>query len=72
MDIFDIPDDYKPEKPLSEAEMQDITDYLTNHPLFMKDLPEDVNTNPHLAALQNVIYDEDPVVVAESLNVNCG
>ena len=35
----------------------------------MKELPQDVGDNPHLAALQNIIYDDDPNIVAESLNV---
>lgn len=36
MDLFEIPDDYKPEKPLTDAEMDDITNYLKGHPLFLK------------------------------------
>jgi len=36
MDLFDYPDDYKPEKPLTDEEMDEITNYLKNHPLFMK------------------------------------
>lgn len=44
MDIFDsYPDDYKPEKYLTEEEMDKITNELKNHPLFMKELPK----NPH-------------------------
>lgn len=39
MDLFDIPDDYRPEKPLTDEEMEDITNYLKGHPLFMKELP---------------------------------
>ena len=35
----------------------------------MKDVPENISDNPHLEALQNIIYDEDPDIVAESLNV---
>ena len=39
MDIFEFPDDYKPEKNLTDEEAEDITNYLKNHPLFMKELP---------------------------------
>ena len=37
MDIFDFyPDDYKPERYLTDEEMVNITNELKNHPLFMK------------------------------------
>ncbi len=42
MDLFEIPDDYKPEKPLTNEEMDEITNYLKGHPLFLKEMPEDV------------------------------
>lgn len=51
MDIFDFPDDYKPEHPLTKEEMDENTNYLLNHPLFMKTLPEDPESNEHLRAL---------------------
>jgi hypothetical protein len=49
--------------------MNETTEYLKNHPLFMKDLPKDIESNPHLIALQNLIYDEDPDKLADNLNV---
>ena len=49
--------------------MEEITDYLKNHPLFMKEVPKDVDSNQYLSGLQNLIYDEDPDKLAESLNV---
>ena len=42
MDLFDFPDDYKPERMLTTEEMKENEDYLLNHPLFMKNLPEDI------------------------------
>lgn len=57
MDFFEIPDDYKPEKEMTAEEMQETTDYLVSHPLFMKEIPKDIENNPHLIALQNIIYD---------------
>lgn len=36
----------------------------------MKDIPKNYEENEHLAALQSIIYDEDPEVLAENLNVN--
>ena len=36
MDFFEIPDDYKPEKPLTDEEADEITNYLNGHPLFLK------------------------------------
>lgn len=70
MDFFEIPDDYKPEHEMTADEMKETTDYLTSHPLFMKELPKDIEGNPHLTALQNIIYDEDPETLAENLNVH--
>ena len=71
MDIFDFPDDYVPEKPLTDKEMDDITDYLKNHPLFLKELPEKIEENQHLIALQSLKegVQEDPDVEAENLCV---
>lgn len=69
MDLFEIPEDYVPERPLTEEEMNETTEYLKNHPLFLKELPKDIESNPHLVALQNIIYDEEPEKLAESLNV---
>lgn len=60
MDLFEYPDDYVPEKYLTSEEMADITDYLKNHPLFMKEIPEDISNNEHLRALQELNADEDP------------
>lgn len=54
MDIFEYPDDYKPEKYLTTEEMGEITDYLQNHPLFMKEIPENIQNNPHLTALREM------------------
>ena len=70
MDLFEIPDDYKPEKPLTDAEADEITNYLKGHPLFLKELPEDISTNEHLMALQSFKEDDDPHQMAEGLNVN--
>ena len=54
MDMFEIPDDYKPEKPLTDEEADDITNYLKGHPLFMKDVPEDGQKNEAFQALQAI------------------
>ena len=54
MDLFEIPDDYKSEKPLTNEEADEITNYLKGHPLFLKELPKDVEGNEHLAALQSL------------------
>lgn len=70
MDFFDIPDDYKPEKPLTNEEMDEITNYLKGHPLFLKELPEDISGNEHLMALQAIKDEEDPEIHAENLNVS--
>ena len=33
---------------------------LEAHPLFMRDLPDDVHANERLEALQSLIYDDTP------------
>ena len=43
MDLFEIPDDYRPEKPLTNQEAEEITEYLKGHPLFLKELPQDIS-----------------------------
>ena len=69
MDLFEYPEDYKPEKYLSTEEMEEITDYLKNHPLFLREIPENIENNEHLIALQEMKEDEDPTEAAELLNV---
>ena len=69
MDLFEFPDDYKPEKYLTDEEMEDITQYLKNHPLFLQKLPDNIEENEHLVALTELNEDEDPTEAAEALNV---
>lgn len=39
---------------------------IRDHPLFMEDMPRDINDNPHLLALQSLIYDgQTPEQLAE-------
>mmetsp|Transcript_95224 Transcript_95224/g.221023 ORF Transcript_95224/g.221023 Transcript_95224/m.221023 type:complete len:383 (+) Transcript_95224:46-1194(+) len=39
---------------------------IRDHPLFMEDVPSDISENPHLLALQNVLYDDQtPEELAE-------
>lgn len=64
MDLFEIPDDYKPEKPLSSEEMDEITNYLKGHPLFLKEMPENIEGNEVLMAIQALKEEEDPQVTA--------
>ena len=33
---------------------------LESHPLFMRDIPDDLHSNEHLEALQSLIYDDTP------------
>lgn len=36
-------------------EMEENTNYLLGHPLFLKELPEDISSNEHLVALQSLM-----------------
>lgn len=33
---------------------------IESHPLFMRDIPTDLESNEHLEALQSLIYDDTP------------
>ena len=64
-----IPDDYKPEKKLTDEEMEDNIKYLSNHPLFMTQIPDNIEDNEHLLAMQNIMYDDEPENIAKHCNV---
>lgn len=44
--------------------MDEITNYLKGHPLFLKEIPEDISNNEHLLALQALIEEQDPAITA--------
>ena len=60
----------EPKKGLSEAEFQETLDYINQHPLFMKEIPEDISENKILMSLQNILFDDDPENIANYCNVN--
>lgn len=68
---FDSDDDwdYVP-KGITDKDFQENIDFFQNHPLFMKQLPKDFEKNQDIAALQNLIYNDEPVKIAKKLNVN--
>jgi hypothetical protein len=57
-------------KGLSEEEFNENLEFFKNHPLFMKEIPQDFEKNPHLKALQQMIYDDEPRTVADKMNVS--
>lgn len=61
--------EYTP-KGISNEDFEENLEFMKNHPLFMKDLPKDYEKNEDVVALQNLIYDEEPVQIARNLNVN--
>lgn len=40
-------------------------EYLSNHPLFLKEMPDNIDDNPDLAALQNLVYEDTPENLAK-------
>jgi len=67
---FDDDDDWEyTAKGISDEDFNRDMDYFKNHPLFMKELPKDFEKNEDITALQNLIYDEEPLKVAKHLNV---
>ncbi len=67
MDFDGLDDDYVP-KGISPEEMKETCDYLGNHPLFMKEIPEDAQDNELLSAMQHIVYDDTPENNAKNLN----
>ena len=65
-----IPDDFVITG-ISEEELDKNIAYLKKHPLFLKDIPENIEDNPELMALQNLMYNDTPENLAKSFNV-CG
>ena len=69
-DLFDdLPDDWVSKTQMSEKELEETTNYLKNHPLFLKEIPENIDDYPDLVALQNLIYDDEPENVARHCKV---
>lgn len=53
---------------LPEKQFNENLDYLSTHPLFMKNLPENVTNNPELSGIQNIIYNDTPENIAKHFN----
>lgn len=68
-DFFDgLPDDWEPKERLSAEETEQAFIYLKNHPLFMQEIPENLENHPELMALQHLAYDDTPENIAKALN----
>jgi hypothetical protein len=50
MDFDSIPDDYVP-KGVTDEWIDETTNYLKNHPLFIKDMPDELEKNEEILAL---------------------
>jgi len=61
--------EYTP-KPMSDKDFEENMDYLKSHPLFMKQLPENLGEHEGITAIQNLIYDDEPIQIAKALNVS--
>ena len=61
--------EYKKTHQMTEEEFQENLKYFKNHPLFMKDQPEDIDKNPEFQAIQNLAFDDTPENVARNCNV---
>ena len=66
-----IPENWKPKNPMTEEEFNENLDYLQNHPLFMKKIPDEqeLEKNEQLQALQHIMYDDTPENIAKTCNV---
>lgn len=68
---FDDDDDweYVKKHDMTEEELQENLTYFKNHPIFMKETPEDISKNPEFQALQNLAFEDTPENVARNCNV---
>jgi hypothetical protein len=58
-------------KGLSEEEFNKNMEFFKTHPMFMKEIPQDIETNPNIQALQSIVYDDaDSRTKAERMNVS--
>eukprot|EP01017_Pseudomicrothorax_dubius_P004223 TRINITY_DN107_c0_g1_i5.p1 TRINITY_DN107_c0_g1~~TRINITY_DN107_c0_g1_i5.p1 ORF type:complete len:330 (+),score=79.23 TRINITY_DN107_c0_g1_i5:195-1184(+) len=56
-------------KGIPEDQFQQDLEYIQNHPLFMKEVPQDLESHPELKALQNIMFDDTPENIAAHMNV---
>eukprot|EP00331_Platyophrya_macrostoma_P005015 CAMPEP_0176419550 /NCGR_PEP_ID=MMETSP0127-20121128/8111_1 /TAXON_ID=938130 /ORGANISM="Platyophrya macrostoma, Strain WH" /LENGTH=385 /DNA_ID=CAMNT_0017800043 /DNA_START=13 /DNA_END=1170 /DNA_ORIENTATION=- len=64
--------EYEYHKGLPEKEFEENLEYLKNHPLFLKEIPENIQDNPGVVALQNLIYNDEPIKIARHFNTKGG
>lgn len=68
--MFDFDDDWEYVKKgdMTEEELESNLTYLKNHPLFMKEVPENIEENPEFQAIQNLAFDDTPENIARNCN----
>lgn len=54
---------------MTEEELQENIKYFKSHPIFMKEVPEDISQNVEFQALQNLAFEDSPENVAKNCNV---
>jgi len=47
----DLPDDWESKHRMTSQECEETTNYLKNHPLFMKEIPTNIEDYPDFLAL---------------------
>ncbi|KAL4438075.1 hypothetical protein ABPG74_016854 [Tetrahymena malaccensis] len=62
----DMPDDWESKTRMTPEELEETTNYLKNHPLFMKEIPKNIEDYPELLALQNLMFDDTPENLAQN------
>lgn len=60
--------EYTKQHDLTDKELEEYLQYLREHPLFIKDIPEDISQNPNLEALQNLAFSDSPENIAKNCN----
>ena len=71
MRVFNDGDDwdYVPTHKMTDDELEENLKYFKNHPLFMREAPEDISQNLEFQAIQNLAFDDTPENVARNCNV---
>lgn len=62
--------EYEYHKGMPEKEFEENLEYLKKHPLFIKEIPENIEENPDVKALQNLLYNDEPINIARHFNVD--
>lgn len=66
--MLDFDEEKYEKQPFTEERLKEEIDYFQNHPLFMTKLPENIEGNEQVSAIQHLLYDDTPENLANHFN----